>query len=81
MALKKAEVTSDLVDFDFADVKVPNTAFKPLVREGRFDVGELAIVTYLQAQRLRQAVRAHSGNGFWVAANTTLSSTTHNAAH
>jgi 4,5-dihydroxyphthalate decarboxylase len=50
MALKKAEVTSDLVDFDFADVKVPNTAFKPLVREARFDVGELAIVTYLQAR-------------------------------
>jgi len=50
MALKKAEVTSTLLDFDFADVKVPNTAFKPLVREARFDVGELAIVTYLQAK-------------------------------
>jgi 4,5-dihydroxyphthalate decarboxylase len=50
MALKKGEVTSDLVDFDFADVKVSNTAFKPLVREAKFDVGELAIVTYLQAK-------------------------------
>ena len=50
MALKKAEVASTLLDFDFADVKVPNTAFKPLVREARFDVGELAIVTYLQAK-------------------------------
>jgi len=50
MALKKAEVTSSLVGFDFADVKVPNTAFKPLVREAMFDVGELAIVTYLQAR-------------------------------
>ena len=50
MALKKAEVASTLLDFDFADVKVPNTAFKPLVREARFDVGELAIVTYLQAR-------------------------------
>jgi 4,5-dihydroxyphthalate decarboxylase len=50
MALKKSEVTSDLVNFDFADVKVPNTAFKPLVREAKFDVGELAIVTYLQAK-------------------------------
>jgi 4,5-dihydroxyphthalate decarboxylase len=50
MALKKAEVTSTLLDFDFAEVKVPNTAFKPLVREARFDVGELAIVTYLQAK-------------------------------
>jgi 4,5-dihydroxyphthalate decarboxylase len=49
-ALKKTEVTSNIVDFDFADVKVPNTAFKPLVREARFDVGELAIVTYLQVR-------------------------------
>ena len=50
MALKKGETTSSLVDFDFADVKVSNTAFKPLVREAKFDVGELAIVTYLQAK-------------------------------
>jgi 4,5-dihydroxyphthalate decarboxylase len=49
-ALKKGEVTSGLVDFEFADVKVSNTAFKPLVREAKFDLGELAIVTYLQAK-------------------------------
>jgi 4,5-dihydroxyphthalate decarboxylase len=49
-ALKSGEVTSDLIDFSFADVKVSNTAFKPLVREAKFDVGELAIVTYLQAK-------------------------------
>jgi 4,5-dihydroxyphthalate decarboxylase len=50
MALKTGDVTSNLVNFRFADVKVSNTAFKPLVREARFDVGELAIVTYLQAK-------------------------------
>ncbi len=50
MALKKREITSNLVDLDFADVKVSNTAFKPLVREAKFDVAELAIVTYLQAK-------------------------------
>jgi 4,5-dihydroxyphthalate decarboxylase len=49
-ALKNGEVKSDLVEFDFADVKVSNTAFKPLVREAKFDLGELAIVTYLQAK-------------------------------
>lgn len=49
-ALKRGEVTSGLVDFEFADVKVSNTAFKPLVREAKFDLGELAIVTYLQAK-------------------------------
>jgi 4,5-dihydroxyphthalate decarboxylase len=49
-ALKKGEVSSSLVDFQFADVKVPNTAFKRLVRDKEFDFGELAIVTYLQAK-------------------------------
>lgn len=50
LALKKGAVKSDLIDFDFADVKVSNTAFKPLVREAKFDVAELAIVTFLQAK-------------------------------
>ena len=49
-ALKTGAVKSGLVDFDFADVKVSNTAFKPLVREAKFDVAELAIVTFLQAK-------------------------------
>jgi 4,5-dihydroxyphthalate decarboxylase len=49
-ALKDGAVKSDLVTLDFADVKVSNTAFKPLVREARFDVAELAIVTFLQAR-------------------------------
>jgi 4,5-dihydroxyphthalate decarboxylase len=50
LALKKGDVKSALVDFDFADVKVSNTAFKPLVREAKFDLAELAIVTFLQAK-------------------------------
>src|SRR4249920_2419192 len=50
MALKKGEVTSNAIDLGFADVKVSNTAFKPLVREAKFDLGELAIVTFLQAR-------------------------------
>ena len=49
-ALRSGEVKSDVVDLSFADVKVSNTAFKPLVREAKFDLGELAIVTYLQAK-------------------------------
>ena len=49
-ALRKGQIPSSLVRFDFADVKVSNTAFKPLVRENAFDLGELAIVTYLQAK-------------------------------
>jgi 4,5-dihydroxyphthalate decarboxylase len=50
MALKDGRLASPLVDFDFADVKVSNTAFKPLVREARFDLAEGAIVTFLQAR-------------------------------
>ena len=49
-ALKNGEVKSALIDFDFADVKVSNTAFKPLVREAKFDLAELAMVTFLQAK-------------------------------
>ena len=50
MALKDGRIKSDVVEFDFADVKVSNTAFKPLVREARFDLAEIAIVTFLQAK-------------------------------
>jgi 4,5-dihydroxyphthalate decarboxylase len=49
-ALRNGKVPSDLIDFDFADVKVSNTQFKPLVRDAKFDVGELAVVTFLQAK-------------------------------
>jgi len=49
-ALKSGEIRSASIAFDFADVKVPNTAFKDVVRHLRYDVAELAIVTYLQAK-------------------------------
>jgi 4,5-dihydroxyphthalate decarboxylase len=49
-ALRRAEVGSAEVAFDFADVKVPNTAFKRVVRDLEFDVAELAIVTFLMAK-------------------------------
>jgi 4,5-dihydroxyphthalate decarboxylase len=49
MALKEGKLTSDILEFDFADVKVSNTAFKPLVRDAKFDLAEVAIVTFLQA--------------------------------
>jgi len=49
-ALRNGEVRSPLVNFAFADVKTANKAFKTLVREQKFDLGELAIVTFLQAK-------------------------------
>ena len=36
--------------FEFADVNVPNTAFKRVVRDLEFDVAELAIMTFLLAK-------------------------------
>lgn len=49
-ALKTGEIRSSSVAFEFADVQVPNTAFKDVVRHLKYDVAELAIVTYLQAK-------------------------------
>jgi 4,5-dihydroxyphthalate decarboxylase len=49
-ALKDGSIKSDLVAFDFADYSPTNKGFKPMVREGAFDVSEMAIVTYLMAK-------------------------------
>ena len=49
-ALKKGEIASDSVTLEFADFQPTNAGFKPMVREGRFDVSEMAIVTYLIAK-------------------------------
>jgi 4,5-dihydroxyphthalate decarboxylase len=49
-ALKKGEIASDSVTLAFANFQPTNTGFKPMVREGRFDVSEMAIVTYLIAK-------------------------------
>jgi 4,5-dihydroxyphthalate decarboxylase len=49
-ALKDGSLKSDLVTFDFAEYSPTNRGFKPMVREGAFDVSEMAIVTYLMAK-------------------------------
>ncbi|HEX3487059.1 MAG TPA: hypothetical protein VHT51_18535 [Micropepsaceae bacterium] len=49
-ALKSGKVASPLVTFDYFDVKVANTQFKALVRDAKYDFGELAMVTFLQAK-------------------------------
>ena len=50
IALRSGELRSPLVNFAFADVKTVNRAFKALVREQKFDLGEVAVVTFLQAK-------------------------------
>jgi 4,5-dihydroxyphthalate decarboxylase len=49
-ALKAGEIKSDLVTLEFCGPKTANQGFKPMVREGQYDAGELAIVTFLQAK-------------------------------
>ena len=48
--LRMGHVKSPHVEFDFAEVKTPHTAFKRAVRHLEFDVTELAIVTFLMAK-------------------------------
>jgi 4,5-dihydroxyphthalate decarboxylase len=48
--LKSGAVSSPLVQFDYFEVKVANTQFKAMVRDLKYDFGELAIVTFLQAK-------------------------------
>src|ERR1051325_8101520 len=47
-ALKAGRVSSPLVTFDFADVKVVHTQFKAMMRDLKYDFGEIALNTYLQ---------------------------------
>jgi 4,5-dihydroxyphthalate decarboxylase len=49
-AMRSGQLQSPLVNFVFADIKPANRGFKPLVSEQKFDLGELAIVTFLQAK-------------------------------
>jgi 4,5-dihydroxyphthalate decarboxylase len=53
-AFKKGEIRSDLVEFEFINYSPTNTAFKPMVREQKFDVCEMAIVTYLMAKAYKK---------------------------
>jgi 4,5-dihydroxyphthalate decarboxylase len=49
-AMKSGELRAPDLAFEFAEVKVPNTAFKRVVRDLEFDLAELAIVTFLLAR-------------------------------
>jgi 4,5-dihydroxyphthalate decarboxylase len=49
-ALKQGRISSPAVSFDFCGPPVAHDGFKPMVRENKFDAGELAIITFLQAK-------------------------------
>ena len=49
-ALRSGEVRSDLVEIEFTGPKIANQGFKPLIREAKFHISELAVVSFLQAR-------------------------------
>lgn len=49
-AMKDGRVQSDRVTLDYCGPTPAHNGFKAMVRESKFDAGELAIVTYLQAK-------------------------------
>jgi 4,5-dihydroxyphthalate decarboxylase len=49
-ALRSGEVKSDLVKIEFTGPKIANQGFKPLIREAKFHISELAVVSLLQAR-------------------------------
>ena len=56
MPLKRGEIQSSIVEFDFDDIEEASDHFKPMVRDLAYDCGELAIVTYLQAKAYHKAL-------------------------
>ena len=49
-AMRDGRVKSDLVTLDYCGPTPAHNGFKEMVRESKFDAGELAIVTFLQAK-------------------------------
>jgi len=49
-ALKKGDVKSERLVLNFIEIDPINKAFRMMVREQKFDVSEMAIVSYLQAK-------------------------------
>jgi 4,5-dihydroxyphthalate decarboxylase len=48
--LKNGELKADGIELEFEEIKPVNRAFKPMAQEQKFDVSEMAIVTYLLAR-------------------------------
>ncbi len=50
LPLKRGEITSPRLALIFSDIRPANRFFKPMVRELKFDVSEMAVATYVQAK-------------------------------
>jgi 4,5-dihydroxyphthalate decarboxylase len=49
MPLTSGEVAPELLELDVVEVEPTNRAFAPMLREGRYDISEIAITVFLQA--------------------------------
>jgi 4,5-dihydroxyphthalate decarboxylase len=56
LPLKRGDIKSPRVAFGFSDIRPANRFFKPMVRELKFDVSEMAIATYVQAKAYGKAL-------------------------
>ena len=61
-ALRRGTLASPTLSLTFEDVRVPNKAFKRVVRDLEFDVAEIALMTYLMA-RSRGVLPQPKGGG------------------
>ena len=57
LPLKRGEISSPLLKLDFIEVKPMHLAAKPMVREHAYDIGEVALVTVLQAKAYNKGLR------------------------
>jgi 4,5-dihydroxyphthalate decarboxylase len=57
IALRSGEVTPELLDLEWVEVTPTNRAFAPMLREGAYDVSEIAITVFLQAIEAGKPVR------------------------
>ena len=55
-SLLESKITSPNFDFEFHEIEPIHDAFKPMARDQRFDVSELAIFTFLQAYVYKKPV-------------------------
>src|SRR6476659_462756 len=47
--LRSGEVAPEGLELEFVDIEPTNRAFAPMLREGRYDISEMAITVFLQA--------------------------------
>lgn len=57
LPLKRGEIASPLLNIEYIDVKPMHLAAKPMVREHAYDIGEVALVTVLQAKAYDKGLR------------------------